>query len=135
MAFHDLTSCDLHQLSDFILALELDIHKWRHIWVAINKLHKEQACKMCLDRDNPLKLAKVLVPSSSQSSFYDLRETALPYSIFGADGIDESTTYLSHEHAIYQIGNRTTNDSNREKTSPTPGGNYAYGQSNDSRNW
>ena len=27
MAFHDHTSCDLHQLSEFILALELDIHK------------------------------------------------------------------------------------------------------------
>ena len=94
MTFHDLTSCDLHQLSEFILALERDIPKWRHIWVADDKLHKEkakigerlksalrqfrsdwmsdwklddkkkielfrikyynlQACKMCLDNDNP----------------------------------------------------------------------------------
>ena len=41
--FHDLTSCDLHQLSEFILALERDIPKWRHIWVADEKLHKEKA--------------------------------------------------------------------------------------------
>jgi hypothetical protein len=94
MTFHDLTSCDLHQLSEFILALERDIPKWRHIWVADDKLRKEkakigervksalrqfrsdwmaewlpddkkkielfrikyynlQACKMCLDNDNP----------------------------------------------------------------------------------
>ena len=94
MTFHDLASCDLHQLSEFILALERDIPKWRHIWVADDKLRKEkakigerlkssmqqfrydwmsglaqddkkkielfrikyynlQACKMCLDNDNP----------------------------------------------------------------------------------
>ena len=94
MTFHDLTSCDLHQLSEFILALERDIPKWRHIWIADDKLRKEkakigervksalrqfrsdwmaewlpddkkkielfrikyynlQACKMCLDNDNP----------------------------------------------------------------------------------
>lgn len=94
MTLHDLTSCDLHQLSEFILALERDIPKWRHIWVADEKLRKEkakigerlesslqqfrydwmsedahddekrierfrikyynlQACKMCLDNDNP----------------------------------------------------------------------------------
>ena len=94
MTFHDLSSCDLHQLSEFILALERDIPKWRHIWVADDKLRKEkskigerlkssmrqfrsdwmsawaqddkkkierfriryynlQACKMCLDNDNP----------------------------------------------------------------------------------
>ena len=41
--FHDLTSCDLHQLSEFILALERDIPKWRHIWVADDKLRKEKA--------------------------------------------------------------------------------------------
>jgi hypothetical protein len=41
MTFHDLTSCDLHQLSEFILALERDIPKWRHIWVADDKLRKE----------------------------------------------------------------------------------------------
>lgn len=43
MTFHDLTSCDLHQLSEFILALERDIPKWRHIWVADDKLRKEKA--------------------------------------------------------------------------------------------
>ena len=94
MTFHDTASCDLHQLSEFILALERDIPKWRHIWVADDKLRKEkakigerlesslkqfrydwmsgqmyddekrierfrikyynlQACKMCLDNDNP----------------------------------------------------------------------------------
>ena len=94
MTFHDLTSCDLHQLSEFILALERDIPKWRHIWITDDKLRKEkakigervksalrqfrsdwmaewlpddkkkielfrikyynlQACKMCLDNDNP----------------------------------------------------------------------------------
>ena len=94
MTFHDLASCDLHQLSEFILALERDIPRWRHIWVADEKLRKEkakigerlktslqqfrsdwmsekahddkkrielfrikyynlQACKMCLDNDNP----------------------------------------------------------------------------------
>ena len=94
MTFHDLASCDLHQLSEFILALERDIPRWRHIWVADDKLRKEkakigerlkssmqqfrfdwmsgwvhddekrierfrikyynlQACKMCLDNDNP----------------------------------------------------------------------------------
>ena len=94
MTLHSLTSCDLHQLSEFILALERDIPKWRHIWVADDKLRKEkakigerlesslqqfrydwmsgqmyddekrierfrikyynlQACKMCLDNDNP----------------------------------------------------------------------------------
>ena len=35
------------------------------------------------------KLATMLAPSSSLSSYYDLRGTALPYSIYGADGIDE----------------------------------------------
>lgn len=94
MTFHHLSSCNLHQLSEFILALEHDIPKWRHIWVADNKLRQEkakigerfesamrqfryawmsvwacddkqmverfrikyynlQACKMCLDNDNP----------------------------------------------------------------------------------
>ena len=94
MTFHDLASCDLHQLSEFILALERDIPRWRHIWMADDKLRKEkakigerlksslqqfrsdlisegahddekkielfrikyynlQACKMCLDNDNP----------------------------------------------------------------------------------
>ena len=43
MTFHDLASCDLHQLSEFILALERDIPKWRHIWVADDKLRKEKA--------------------------------------------------------------------------------------------
>ena len=43
MTFHDLTSCHLQQLSEFILALERDIPKWRHIWVADDKLRKEKA--------------------------------------------------------------------------------------------
>lgn len=43
MTFHHLSSCNLHQLSEFILALEHDIPKWRHIWVADNKLRKEKA--------------------------------------------------------------------------------------------
>ena len=43
MTFHSLSSCDLHQLSEFFLALERDIPKWRHIWVADNKLRKEKA--------------------------------------------------------------------------------------------
>lgn len=94
MTFHDLASCDLHQMSELILALERDIPKWRHVWMADVKLRKEkakigerlvsslqqfrydwmseegqndekrierfrikyynlQACKMCLDNDNP----------------------------------------------------------------------------------
>ena len=43
MTFHDLASCDLHQMSEFILALERDIPKWRHIWMADEKLRKEKA--------------------------------------------------------------------------------------------
>ena len=43
MTFHDLSSCDLYQLSEYILALERDIPKWRHIWVADDKLRKEKA--------------------------------------------------------------------------------------------
>ena len=43
MTLHSLTSCDLHQSSEFILALERDIPKWRHIWVADDKLRKEKA--------------------------------------------------------------------------------------------
>ena len=35
------------------------------------------------------KLATVLIPSSSHSSYYDLRDTALPYSIYGIEGIDD----------------------------------------------
>ena len=41
--FNKISSCDLHQLSEFILALERDIPKWKHIWVADDKLKKEQA--------------------------------------------------------------------------------------------
>ncbi len=41
--FRQLTRCDLHQLADFILALERDIPKWKHIWVADDKLRKERA--------------------------------------------------------------------------------------------
>ena len=43
MTFHNLSSCDLHQLSEFILALERDIPKWRHLWIADDKLRKEKA--------------------------------------------------------------------------------------------
>ena len=43
MTFNEISSCDLHQLSEFILALERDIPKWKHIWVADDKLKKEQA--------------------------------------------------------------------------------------------
>lgn len=43
MTFHGLTSCDLHQLSEFILALERDIPRWRHIWLADDKLRKAKA--------------------------------------------------------------------------------------------
>lgn len=43
MTFNKIFSCDLHQLSEFILALERDIPKWKHIWVADDKLKKEQA--------------------------------------------------------------------------------------------
>lgn len=43
MTFNKISSCDLHQLSEFILALERDIPKWKHIWVADDKLKKEQA--------------------------------------------------------------------------------------------
>ena len=43
MIFNTISSCDLHQLSEFILALERDIPKWKHIWVADDKLKKEQA--------------------------------------------------------------------------------------------
>ena len=43
ITFDNLSSCDLHQLSEFILALERDIPKWKHIWVAYDKLRKEKA--------------------------------------------------------------------------------------------
>ena len=43
MTFNKISSCDLHQLSEFILALERDIPKWKHIWVADDKLKKEQS--------------------------------------------------------------------------------------------
>ena len=42
MTFQDTASCDLHQLSEFILALEHDIPRWRHIWLADDKLRKEK---------------------------------------------------------------------------------------------
>ena len=35
------------------------------------------------------KLASVLAPSSSSPTSYSLREASLPYSIYGAVGIDE----------------------------------------------
>ena len=43
MKFDKISSCDLHQLSEFILALERDIPKWKHIWVADDKLKKERS--------------------------------------------------------------------------------------------
>ena len=43
MTFDKISSCDLHQLSEFILALERDIPKWKHIWVADDKLKKEKS--------------------------------------------------------------------------------------------
>ncbi len=43
MKFDSISTCDLHQLSEFVLALERDIPKWKHIWVADDKLKKEQA--------------------------------------------------------------------------------------------
>lgn len=43
MIFNKISSCDLHQLTEFILVLERDIPKWKHIWVADVKLKKERA--------------------------------------------------------------------------------------------
>lgn len=43
MKFDKISSCDLHQLSEFILALERDIPKWKHIWVTDDKLKKERS--------------------------------------------------------------------------------------------
>ena len=48
MSFPDISSCDLHQVSEFILALERDIPKWKHIWIASDKLRKEK--KKIVDR-------------------------------------------------------------------------------------
>ena len=43
LTFANPSSCDLHQLSEFILALERDIPKWKHIWVADDKLKRERS--------------------------------------------------------------------------------------------
>lgn len=43
MKFDKIFSCDLHQLSEFVLALERDIPKWKHIWVTDDKLKKEKS--------------------------------------------------------------------------------------------
>ncbi len=43
MIFDKISSCDLHQLSEFILALERDIPKWKHIWMTDVKLKKEKS--------------------------------------------------------------------------------------------
>ena len=48
MSFPDISSCDLHQVSEFILALERDIPKWKHIWIASDKRRKEK--KKMVDR-------------------------------------------------------------------------------------
>lgn len=39
----DLSTCDLHQLSEFVLALEREIPQWHHLWLADDKLRKEKA--------------------------------------------------------------------------------------------
>ena len=38
-----LGHCNLYQLADYVLALERDIPRWKHIWMAENKLRKERA--------------------------------------------------------------------------------------------
>ena len=38
-----ISCCDLYQLADFVLALERDIPRWKHIWIADEKLRKEKA--------------------------------------------------------------------------------------------
>jgi hypothetical protein len=38
-----LEHCDMYQMADYILALEQDIPKWRHLWMADEKLRKEKA--------------------------------------------------------------------------------------------
>ena len=43
MTLDDLSSCDIHQLSEFVLSLERDLPKWQHIWMAESKV-----CKMRL---------------------------------------------------------------------------------------
>lgn len=42
MTFNKLSSCDVHQLSEFILSLERDIPKWRYIWIAQDILCKKK---------------------------------------------------------------------------------------------
>ena len=38
----NLQKCDAFQLSEFVMALECDIPKWKHLWVADDKLRKEK---------------------------------------------------------------------------------------------
>ena len=40
---HPLSNVDLFQLTDFILALERDIPKWKHIWMTEDELEKTKA--------------------------------------------------------------------------------------------
>lgn len=42
MTLENLPCSDVHQLSEFILALERDILKWRHIWIAYDLLCKKK---------------------------------------------------------------------------------------------
>ena len=38
LTLDDLSSYDVHQLAEFVLSLERDIPRWRHIWMAENKV-------------------------------------------------------------------------------------------------
>lgn len=40
LTLDDLSSYDVHQLAEFVLSLERDIPRWRHIWMAENKVSK-----------------------------------------------------------------------------------------------
>ena len=50
MTLGGLSSCDIHQLSEFVLSLERDIPKWQHIWMAESKV-----CKMRLHMQDRVK--------------------------------------------------------------------------------
>ena len=50
MTLDGLSSCDIHQLSEFVLSLERDIPKWQHIWMAESKV-----CKMRLHMQDRVK--------------------------------------------------------------------------------
>ena len=43
MTFRGLQTCDIFQLSEFVLALERDIPQWKHLWASDDKLRKEKA--------------------------------------------------------------------------------------------